>query len=381
MTETWPTISIGGRPASDGPTFDLPAGLDTPALVVDIGRVRANIDRLQSELDRRGVALRPHAKTHKSVAIGRMQIEAGAKGLTVGTIGEAEVFAAAGITDLFIAYPVVALGPKGARLRALHDLAPSIAVGVDSVQGARRLASAWVGARRQLRVLVEVDPGLHRTGVLGADAAVEVARAAASSGLVVAGVFAHGGHSYRPGAAEDAGADEVRALTEAAEALEAAGFAVDVVSAGSTPTMLSAANGRVNEIRAGTYALGDRQQWVLDAIPPDGCAAAVASTVVSVFADRVVLDAGAKSLTKDRADWLEGYGLVVEYPELVIERLSDYHGVARVPEGARRPKLGETVAIVPNHVCPVVDLFDSFVALLPDGRREVWPVDARGRSQ
>lgn len=381
MTETWPTISIGGRPASDGLTFALPAGLDTPCLVIDVARVRANLERLQSELDRRGIALRPHAKTHKSVAVGRMQIEAGAKGLTVGTIGEAEVFAAAGITDLFIAYPVVALGPKGVRLRALHELAPSLAVGVDSVQGARRLASAWVGAPRQLRVLVEVDPGLHRTGVLGAEAAVEVARAAASSGLIVAGVFAHGGHSYRPGAAADAGSDEVRALTEAAEALERAGFEVAVVSAGSTPTMLTAAHGRVNEIRAGTYSLGDRQQWVLGAIPPDGCAAAVASTVVSTFADRVVLDAGAKSLTKDRPDWLEGYGLVVDHPELVIERLSDYHAVARVPEGSRRPRLGETVAIVPNHVCPVVDLFESFFALLPDGRREDWPVDARGRSQ
>jgi D-serine deaminase-like pyridoxal phosphate-dependent protein len=379
-------VTTDDRGAFEGRTGGItfrafPPAVDTPALIIDIGRVQANLARLQGELDSRGIALRPHAKTHKSVAIGRMQIDAGAKGLTVGTIGEAEVFAAAGITDLFIAYPVVPLGPKGVRLRALHDVAPSLAVGIDSVHGARRLASAWVGARRQLRVLVEVDPGLHRTGVLGAESAVEVARAAASSGLVVAGVFAHGGHSYRPGAAEETGSDEVRALTEAAEALEAAGFEVGVVSAGSTPTMLTAAHGRVNEIRAGTYSLGDRQQWVLGAIAPEGCAAVVASTVVSVFPDRVVLDAGAKALTKDRADWLEGYGLVVEYPELVIERLSDYHAVARVPESARRPKLGQTVAIVPNHVCPVVDLFDSFVALLPDGRREVWPVDARGRSQ
>jgi D-serine deaminase-like pyridoxal phosphate-dependent protein len=291
------------------------------------------------------------------------------------------VFAAAGLTDLFIAYPVLALGRKGERLRALHDAYPSIAVGVDSALGARRLASAMVGARRQLRVLVEVDPGNARTGVAGPEAAREVAEAARSAGLVVVGVFAHGGHSYRPGAAEGAAGDEVRTLTEAADALERDGFEVATVSAGSTPTMLASATGRVNEIRAGTYALGDRQQVVLGAIPPEGCAAAVVASVVSLFPDRFVLDSGAKSLTKDRSEWLEGYGAIVGFPELVIERLSDYHAVARVPAGAARPRLGESVAVIPNHVCPVVDLFDSFIAIGPDARPEEWPVDARGRSQ
>jgi D-serine deaminase-like pyridoxal phosphate-dependent protein len=106
----------------------------------------------------------------------------------------------------------------------------------------------------------------------------------------------------------------------------------------------------------------------------------VAATVVSVFDDRVVLDAGAKALTKDRADWITGYGAVVGYPELVIDRVNDYHGVALAPSGARRPALGEVVAIVPNHICPVIDLVDTFVAVAADGTAEVWPVDARGRS-
>ena len=363
------------------PTFRaLPAGIDTPALIVDVERVAANASRLQREMDARGIALRPHAKTHKSVAIGQIQLDAGARGLTVGTIGEAEVFAAAGATDLFIAYPVSPLGPKGVRLRALHDAQPGITVGLDSVTGARRLAAAMVGAHRPLRVLVEIDPGNARTGVVGADAALEVARAARSLGLTVVGVFSHGGHAYRPGASDAAGADEVRALEAAAAALEGDGFTDLTISAGSTPTALSAATGRVNEIRAGTYALGDRQQWLLGAIPPEGCAAAVASTVVSVFDDRVVLDAGAKSLTKDRAEWIDGYGAVVGYPELVIDRLSDYHAVTIAPRAARRPRLGEVVAVIPNHICPVVDLFDTFVALR-GAEAEEWPVDARGRSQ
>jgi D-serine deaminase-like pyridoxal phosphate-dependent protein len=358
----------------------LPTGLDTPRVVVDLARVEANIARLQTALDARGIALRPHAKTHKSVAIGRMQLAGGARGLTVGTLGEAEVFLAAGIGDVFLAYPIWADGPKAARLRALHEASTAFRVGVDSVGGAERLAAAVAGSAggRRLRVLVEVDPGLHRTGVATPEAAVEVARAARAAGLEMEGVFSHGGHGYRPGGAEAAGADEVRTLTAAAGALADAGIEVRTISAGATPTMLTAAIGPVKEIRAGTYVLGDRQQWVLGAIPAEGCAVAVAATVVSVFDDRVVLDAGAKALTKDRADWLEGYGAVVGYPDITIDRVNDYHGVVLAPPGVPRPKLGEVVAIVPNHICPVIDLIDTFVAVAADRTTEVWPVDARG---
>lgn len=358
----------------------VPEGLDTPALVVFVGVVEENARRLQDELDRRGVALRPHAKTHKSVRIGRIQLEAGARGLTVGTLGEAEVFAAAGFDDLFIAYPIIPTGPKSARLRALHEALPSLRVGADSTDGARFLAAAIAGSGRRLGVLVEVDPGNRRTGVATPEEAADVARTARDAGLEVLGVFAHGGHSYRPGAAEAAAADEVRALDAAADALEAQGFAITTVSAGSTPTMTLAATGRVTEIRAGTYVLGDHQQVVLGAIAADACAAVVAATVVSVHPDRFVVDAGAKSLTKDRPDWLTGFGHLPAYPDAVVDRLSDYHGVVTAPPGSARPALGEVVAIVPNHVCPVVDMFDAFTAVLPDGSIARWPVDARGRS-
>jgi D-serine deaminase-like pyridoxal phosphate-dependent protein len=367
-------------PVTEPLTFRLPAGLDTPRLVVDRDRLIANIEGLQAALDRRGIALRPHAKTHKSVRIARLQLEAGARGLTVGTLGEAEVFLAAGIDDLFVAYPILADGPKAARLRDLHDGAPKLRVGVDSTGGVERLAAAVAGSRPALHVVVEIDPGNRRTGVASPDVAVDVARAAGAAGLVVDGVFSHGGHSYEPGASATAGADEVRSLTAAADALDRAGIDVAVVSAGSTPTRLTAATGRVTEIRAGTYALGDRQQWVMRAIAAEGCAAAVAGTVVSTLGDRLVLDAGAKSLTKDRAGWLDGYGHVAGYPGLRIDRLSDYHAVATVEEGAQRPGLGSVVAVVPNHICPVVDLFDDFLVVSPDGAVETWPVDARGRS-
>ncbi|MBA2720286.1 MAG: alanine racemase, partial [Chloroflexi bacterium] len=204
---------------AEGLTFrSLPDGLDTPALVLDLARVDANITRLQGEMDARGIALRPHAKTHKSVAIARRQIAAGARGITVATLGEAEVFVAAGIDDVFVAYPIWADGPKAARLRALHDRAPALRVGVDSALGAERLAATVAGGGRALTVLVEVDPGNGRTGLVSAQAVLDVARAADMAGLVVAGVFSHGGHGYRVGGAASAGEDEVRALGAAAAA-------------------------------------------------------------------------------------------------------------------------------------------------------------------
>jgi D-serine deaminase-like pyridoxal phosphate-dependent protein len=361
------------------PVPQLPPGIDTPAVVVDRARMEGNIARLQEELNRRGVALRPHAKTHKSVRVARLQLEAGARGITVGTLGEAEVFAAAGIHDLFVAYPVWADGPKAGRLRELHDSA-DLRVGVDSVAGAARLAAAVAGSRTRLTVVVEIDSGLHRTGVSDPAAAVVVAEAARRGGLAVAGVFTHGGHSYGPGRPAEVGAQEVASLEAAAAALESAGFEVETISAGSTPTMLEAATGRVNEIRAGTYVLGDRQQWALGTMPPEDVAVFVAATVVSEAPGRVVVDAGAKSLTKDRAEWLEGFGLMLAYPSGVIAWVNDYHGVVLFPDGAARPALGEVVAIAPNHVCPVIDLFDAFWVVAADGSTELWPVDARGRS-
>ena len=145
------------------------------------------------------------------------------------------MFALAGLRDIFVAYPVWAEGPKAERVRALHGTA-DLRVGVDSAAGAERLGAAVKGMSQRLRVLVEIDPGLHRTGVGDAEAAVAVARAAKGAGLHVEGVFAHAGHSYTPGRAGAASLDEVSTLEAAAEALEADGFEIETISAGSTPT-------------------------------------------------------------------------------------------------------------------------------------------------
>ena len=359
----------------------LPDGLDTPALVIDLDIVERNSRRLGDALAARGIALRPHAKTHKSVALARIQLEAGARGITVGNLGEAEVFAAGGIDDVFIAYPVWTDGLKAARIRALHERPGlRLAVGFDSAEGARRLAAAVAGTGRSLRVVLELDPGNKRTGA-PVEHAGEIARAARDAGLEVLGVFTHGGHAYHPGGAEPGGADEVRTLAAGADALRAEGIEPQVISAGSTPTQLTAAVEPVNEIRAGTYLIGDRQQWAIGAVPGDGIAIAVAATCVSRAVDgQAVIDAGAKTLTKDVAAYLHGHGILPAYPDVIVERVSDYHGVLRAGTDGRLPRLGEVVAVIPNHVCPVIDLRDSFVATRAGTVVGTWPVDARGRS-
>jgi len=357
-----------------------PAGLATPCLYVDLDVLDRNIAAMQATMDARGIALRPHVKTHKSVAIARRQLAAGAAGVTVGTLGEAEVMADAGITDLFVAYPVWAAGPKAKRLAALHARAQVI-VGIDSAAGARGLAAAVARSATSLRVAVEIDSGQHRTGVTF-DAAAGVAVAARDAGLEVIGVFTHGGHGYASGADRStAASDEVRLLGEAAARLGAAGFTVSLISAGSSPTAVLSAVAPVNEERPGTYVFWDRQMVGLGAGEPDAVALVVLSTVVSAAVPgQVVLDAGAKTLTKDRPAWLDGFGALPAYPSATVSRVYDYHAVVWIPPGTPAPALGEVVAVVPNHVCPVVNQFDELVVGRAGVALERWPVDARGRS-
>ena len=364
------------------PVPRLPSGLDTPALAIDLDIVESNAELMAAAMDARGVALRPHTKTHKSIALAHIQLAAGAQGITVGTLGEAEVMAEAGFDDIFIAYPLWAAGSKAGRLRALRDRPRlRLSVGFDSALAAEQLGAATAGTGGPLEVVLEVDPGYHRTGVPPADAGT-LASAAASYGLTVTGVFTHGGHAYAGrDAVEPAAGDEVSALAAAIDSLAVAGIEARVVSAGSTPTAVGAATAPVNEIRPGTYLLGDRIEVALGGSSPEGVAIAIVATVVSTAAPgTVVIDAGAKTLTKDLPPYLDGYGFLPAYPEAFIERLSDYHGMVRIPEGTPAPRLGEVVAVIPNHACPVMDLHDRFVAHRSGAIVGVWPVDARGRS-
>ena len=360
----------------------MPGGLATPATLVFADRLERNLAGMAAFAAGAGVALRPHAKTHKCLQIVGRQMALGARGLSVATVGEAEILAGragagqAGleVKDVFIAYP---LWPTADLVTRLGELAErvQVTVGADSAVAARRLAPL---AGRVL-VMVEVDCGLGRRGVRAADAA-GVARAAQRGGQEVRGVFTFPGHSYRPGAAAQAAADEAAALAEAAAGLAAAGFENAERSGGSTPSARLTRPAGLSELRPGVYALNDAQQVELGTCSMDEVALMVAATVVSRPAPgRLVLDAGSKVLGPDRPAWASGYGRLADWPAAQITGLWEHHAVVAVDGNS--PALGEVVAVIPNHVCTAVNLVPELLVADQGQVVDRWPVAARAANR
>ena len=358
--------------------------VDTPALLVDLDRLDANVGSMAEHARAGGVALRPHVKTHKSVVIARRQLAAGAVGITVAKLDEAEALVDGGIeAPILIAFQIVA-APKLERAVRLAARVP-LTLAVDSPDGAARLSDAAAAAGRVLDVWIEIDSGLQRCGVVPADAPALARSVVAQPNLRLTGMFTHAGQSY---AARDAAevaaiaATEASAVVEAATATRAIGIPIETVSAGSTPTarFLDAASG-ITEIRPGTYVFYDALQVALGSIAADRCALSVAATVISrPTSERVVIDAGSKTLGLDKgahsSDLLTDYGSLIDAEGAVV-RLSEEHGVVRVPPGSPLA-IGDRVRIMPNHVCSVTNLGRRFYGVRGDVVREVIPIDAAG---
>lgn len=376
------------------------AALRTPAVLIERPRLDANIRQMQAAATAAGIRLRPHAKTHKSPLVARRQIEAGAVGICCAKLGEAEVFAAAGISDIRLPYP---LQPSNAdRVLALQRTA-RLSFIVDDLRVARGWSEAMQAANARAEVLVKVDVGFHRCGIAAAPAtAVPFLReVAALPGLRLAGILSHAGHAYHAHAEEELrGMAEAERATMAQLAREARGegLTIDEVSAGATPPArfsLAVGGGTFTEFRPGNYVYFDRTMMGLGAATLDDCALSVLATVVSAPApDRVVLDCGSKTLAADGARGfagVTGHGAVLREltatagqhadPHLIVERLSEEHATVRVTPGARPLGPGDRVRVVPNHACVVSNLVDS--AWLVDGPEivGVLPIDARGRIQ
>lgn len=356
--------------------------LPTPCLIVDEDRLAENLDRAQAFADAQGVALRPHAKTHKSPVLAREQLRRGARGVCVAKLGEAEAFADAGLDDLVMANTTV--GPANAARAARLAARIAFAIGVDHVQQADDLAEAATVEGVDIPVRVEIDLGAGRGGVTPEEAPSFVSRLRDVPSLRLQGLYAYEGFTYdvpTSAALHERHRETQRRLVELAERLEPAFPERPIVSLGSTPSLSAEVPllPRVDEIRPGTYVFLDAAQATL-AGGLERCAAHVLTTVVSRVADRALLDAGSKSLTTDARPAgvcaTRGHG-VVDGRDLVVARLSEEHGVVEGP-GAASLNVGERVRIVPNHVCPVVNLFDRMV-LVRDGRvRRVLPVATRG---
>ncbi|HEX8219810.1 MAG TPA: D-TA family PLP-dependent enzyme [Chloroflexia bacterium] len=354
--------------------------LDTPALLVDYKRMQRNIAAMQAMCDANGVALRPHTKTHKSPAVARLQVEAGARGITVAKVGEAEVMVEAGFDDLFIAYPLIGES-KYRRLLPLLERA-RIAVAADSPEGVAQMSAFFGPLGANLPVLVEIDTGFRRTGVADAEAAVALAQVIARApGLTFAGLMEFSGYSYAACSEAErraVGHSEAAPLLEAAERLGKMGLSAGVISTGSTPSMpFVAETPGVTEVRPGVYVFGDLKQAELGTLRRDECALTVLATVVSTPAPgRYILDSGTKALSSDHyATWT--YGELKEYPGAVVTRASEEHGII---EGTSLPlRVGDRVEVIPNHACATCNMHDEFFLIDGDTVLDVWPVLGRGK--
>lgn len=345
--------------------------LDTPAVLVDLDRVERNLARWQAYCDRHGIRNRPHIKTHKVVELARRQVELGAAGICCQKLGEAEVMADGGLGDILI--PFNLLGPaKLGRARALAERL-ALEVSADDPAVVDGLALAFASAARPLPVLVECDTGARRCGVQTPEAARDLAlRIARAPGLALGGLM-----TYPAKGAPDRAA---AFLGEAKALIETAGVPVPKVSSGGTPDMWRAHESPVvTEYRVGTYIYNDLMEVACGAAALEDCALTVLATVVSrPTADRAILDTGSKSLTSD-LNGQTGHGRIVEHPEAVIFGLSEEHGHVDLAACPTRPALGRKVRIIPNHACPVSNLFDRIVTVRGERVEGSLAVAARGR--
>ena len=355
--------------------------IDTPAALVDVDRMHANLRRAAEYCRTHGLAWRPHAKTHKTPALAAEQVRAGAVGVTVATPREAEVISRA-VDDVLLAYPPIGRA-KLDRLMALPERV-RLTVGLDSAEALRGLAEAACAAGRRVGVLVEVDAGMGRVGVQSPEDAAQLARAAAEAdGVEYRGIMFYPGHVRERVEQQDAA---IRALSDrlrrTLEALDAAGVAPAVVSGGSTPTFWRSHEiAGITEVRPGTNIFNDRTTAEIGACAWDECAYSVLATVVSTAVPgQAVVDAGSKALSREeiRAD-AAGFGALLDRPEVVVKGVSEEHGLLDLSRTDWRPRIGERVRIVPNHVCVSVNLQERMYAVRGADVLEVWDVAARGR--
>lgn len=352
--------------------------LPTPCLVMDGASVRRNISSMQAYCNEHGLLLSPHTKTHKSKWVGSLQVAAGAAALTVAKAGEAEVMSEVA-DEIFVAYPPVGIQ----RMQRIARLAGSkrVRIGVDSLEAAEMASSEAKRIGVSLGVLVDLDVGFQRTGVRDCGDALELAlKISKLPKLQLRGVMCFPGNVGAT--AEDPQWQiYIERLGKFLDSWNGHGLPTPIVSGGSTPTaMHSHLNKYLTEIRPGTYVYNDVNELRLGVATLEQCAARVACTVVSrPTKGKCIVDAGSKMLSSDRCSPLpeSGFGMVVEFPEARISRLSEEHGEIEFQENQPAPVVGTRLTIIPNHICVCVNLQNSF-QWYENGVFTEYCVDARG---
>jgi len=376
---------------SERALLQIPDSIDTPSLVVDIDILQQNIDAMAADISALGVSLAPHAKTHRTPQIAKMQMAAGAEALCIAKLGEAEVLSESGLDSFVMAYPIVG-ETKLDRARRLMASA-SILLSVDSADAGKALAANMSRAGVEADVLVIVDTGYHRCGVSPTDAPGLASYLAGLDGIRLRGFITHEGHAYAAPEADGLRDESVaagRALVAAAEAARALGLDIDVVSVGSSATARHSASAEgVTQARPGIYAFNDYGQVLRGVVGMDRCAARVAATVVShVAPGQAILDAGSKALSQDRLGiHVPGapgvFGLVVDLPGWELFQLSEEHGWIRwIGDGAPGPlDIGQRVQILPNHICSIFHMLGQSEIVRSGEHIDTWVATARGASR
>lgn len=361
------------------------ADIETPAVLIDADRLERNIRLMAEAAQRMGVALRPHFKTHKTIEIARMQLAAGAVGITCAKTTEAEVLIEAGVTDVFIANEVV--GPaKVARLRELARRATT-SVGIDDLAQAEPLAEAFAREGRPLAVLIEVDTGLGRCGLPPGQPVLALAEQVVRlRGLQLRGIFTHEGHVHRARTKAELEAMALaagRAMVETAQLVRGHRLPCDVVSVGTTPAaLITPTVPAVTEARPGSYVFYDRCHLRTWSATEEDLALTVLATVISRPArERVVVDAGTKVLSADHAGTrFDTFGLIRSHPDWRLAQANEEHGILAVPAGAE-VAIGDRVELFPNHNCAVMNLADEVQVVRGEEVVARWRVAARGASR
>ncbi len=361
--------------------------LDTPVATIDLDTMERNISRL-AELSRANhVHLRPHIKTHKTPEIADLQLKAGAIGITCAKIGEAEVMCRkSAATDIFIAYQIVG-DQKIRRLLRLagHPNLRRLSIGTDSVDVAQPISDA--ARRRGLRipVILKADVGFARTGVPVGRPVLDLARKIERMpGLTLGGLYGYEGQVYgakTPREIRRLALEACGRLIETADLLRRNGIPVDTVSVGATASakFTSAVPG-ITELRCGTYVFNDNMQLRLGSAEERDCALTILATVISVPSpDRAVIDAGTKAVTSENSSEFGIFGLIKGRPDLRFVNANEEHGMLEMTSPRKKLKVGDRLEIIPNHVCPVMNLHDTVVGIRDGWVESVWAVAARGK--
>lgn len=359
--------------------------IDTPALVVDLDIFERNLARVAAYTRAHGLRLRPHTKTHKSVHLAKQQIAAGAAGLTVAKVSEAEIMLAAEPDDLLVAYPIIG-HTKLARLTQVA-CQTRVTVALDSAFAARQLSDAACGAQVEIGVLAEVDAGLGRVGVAPGEPLLQLAR---TIGKLPHLHFA--GIAFYPGHIKSLDESGLRALAQLSDLLRgvlddfrAAGIEIATVSGGSTPTLFHSHEIHgLTEIRPGTYVFNDLNTIHSGGCALEDCAATIHATVVSTSRPgQMIIDGGSKTFSSDRlANTAEvTFGHLVEAPAARFHKMNEEHGFIDLAHAEAEFNVGDRVRVIPNHICVAVNLHEKVYGVRGDTVEEVWPVDARGKLQ